>query len=483
MKTEIVKLSQIQVNGANPRTITNEKFDKLINSVLVLPKMLDIRHIVVDDTMTVLGGNMRYRALVAISEMTEEDIIARLDATRDYKKKTDAERGLLIAWWREWLKAPFVEIIRATNLSAEEQREFIIKDNASFGSWDMDALANEWDSQDLDDWGLDVWQDNGDSEGGNGTGDSSPANASLNDRFVVPPFSILDTRKGYWQTRKKMWRELIGDMGESRENTLADGETNCMASINKGVSLFDPVLSEICCRWFAPEAGARIFDCFAGDTQKGLVFGQCGYEFTGIELRQEQVDINNRVLADRSLPVKYICDDGRNVAKHFDAESQDLLFSCPPYFDLEHYSDLENDASNQKSYEEFIQILHEAFVSAIGCLKENRFAVIVVGDVRDKHSGFYYDFCGDIKRIFKDGGMNLYNEIILVEAIGTLPQRVQRYMLNRKIGKCHQNILVFYKGDPKGIKKHFPKIEFTQDELALFDKEQGGEEETINTEE
>lgn len=162
MKTEIVKLTQIKVNGSNPRTITDEKFDKLINSVLVLPKMLDIRHIVVDDTMTVLGGNMRYRALVAISEMTEEDIIARLDATRDYKKKTDAERGLLIAWWREWLKAPSVEIIRATNLSAEEQREFIIKDNASFGSWDMDALANEWNSQDLDDWGLDVWQEDND---------------------------------------------------------------------------------------------------------------------------------------------------------------------------------------------------------------------------------------------------------------------------------------------------------------------------------
>lgn len=162
MKTEIVKLTQIKVNGANPRTISKEKFDKLINSVLVLPKMLDIRHIVVDDTMTVLGGNMRYRALVAISEMTEEDIITRLDATRDYKKKTDAERGLLIAWWREWLKAPFVEIIRAINLSADEQREFIIKDNASFGSWDMDVLANEWDSQDLDDWGLDVWQEDND---------------------------------------------------------------------------------------------------------------------------------------------------------------------------------------------------------------------------------------------------------------------------------------------------------------------------------
>lgn len=186
MKTETVKLSQIQVNGANPRTISKEKFDKLINSVLVLPKMLDIRQIVVDDMMTVLGGNMRYRALVAISEMTEEDIIARLDATRDYKKKTDAERGLLIAWWREWMKAPFVEIIRATNLSAEEQREFIIKDNASFGSWDMDALANEWDSQELDDWGVDVWQDNGE--------------ASINPDDCTDEFSLPDGDKGNVET-------------------------------------------------------------------------------------------------------------------------------------------------------------------------------------------------------------------------------------------------------------------------------------------
>lgn len=181
MKTETVKLSQIQVNGANPRTISNEKFEKLINSVLVLPKMLDIRHIVVDDTMTVLGGNMRYRALVAISEMTEEDIIARLDATRDYKKKTDAERGLLIAWWREWLKSPFVDIIRAGNLSSDEQREFIIKDNASFGSWDMDVLANEWDSQDLDDWGLDVWQDNAASGNGSEGMDGADADDVPND--------------------------------------------------------------------------------------------------------------------------------------------------------------------------------------------------------------------------------------------------------------------------------------------------------------
>ena len=517
MKTETVKLSQIQVNGANPRTISNEKFEKLINSVLVLPKMLDIRHIVVDDTMTVLGGNMRYRALVAISEMTEEDIIARLDATRDYKKKTDAERGLLIAWWREWLKAPFVDIIRAANLSADEQREFIIKDNASFGSWDMDVLANEWDSQDLDDWGLDVWQDN--SDGDNSKSDnSSPANASLNDRFVVPPFSILDTRKGYWQARKKMWRELIGDMGESRNDTILHSpevkykdlyqrtrkhreelglsfkeylekyvpndvlEKEAQNVVLSGVSLFDPVLTEIMAKWFTPRKESKIFDCFAGDTYKGLVFAMCGHSFRGIELRKEQVDINNRIIGGRELDIEYICDDGQNVGKHIDADSQDLLFSCPPYFDLEHYSNLENDASNQKSYNDFIQILHNAFTAAIGCLKENRFAVIVVGDVRDKRTGFYYDFCGDIKRIFKEGGMSLYNELILVETAASTAMRAGRYMESRKVAKMHQNILIFYKGNPKDIKKYFPKIEFTQDELALFDKEQGGEDETKDLE-
>lgn len=511
MRTELVKLTQIKVNGANPRIITDEKFDKLINSILVLPKMLELRPIVVDDTFVALGGNMRYRALTAVESMSIDELAQRLSGLRDYNKKTEAERQHLIAYWDEWKANPTAPIIKASELSEDERREFVIKDNIGYGDWDMDALANEWDSQDLDDWGLDVWQDNGDGEGGSGTGDSSHANASLNDRFVVPPFSILDTRKGYWQTRKKMWRELIGDMGESREDTLITSpeikykdlyqrtrkhreelgvsfkeyldkyipddvkEREASKVLSAGVSLFDPVLSEICCRWFTPEAGAKIFDCFAGDTQKGLVFGQCGYEFTGIELRQEQVDINNRALADRSLPVKYICDDGRNVAKYFDTESQDLLFSCPPYFDLEHYSDLENDASNQNSYNDFIQILHDAFVSAIGCLKDNRFAVIVVGDVRDKHSGFYYDFCGDIKRIFKDGGMSLYNEIILVETGASTALRASRYMDTRKVAKMHQNILVFYKGNPKDIKKHFPKIEFTQDELSLFDKEQGGE--------
>ena len=248
--------------------------------------------------------------------------------------------------------------------------------------------------------------------------------------------------------------------------------------LSAGVSLFDPVLSEIVCRWFAPSKGSKIFDCFAGDTQKGLVFGSCGYEFTGVELRQEQVDINNKVIKGRNLPIRYICDDGQNVKNHFEPESQDLFFSCPPYFDLEKYSDLENDASNQGTYENFIKILANAFKSALLCLKNDRFAVVVVGDVRDRKTGFYYNFVDDIKRIFKEGGAPLYNELILIETGASTALRASKYMDTRKVSKMHQNVIVFYKGNPKNIAKNFERIEFSDEDLRLFDNEMNTDEET-----
>lgn len=509
MKTEIVNLSQIQVNGANPRIIKDDKFEKLICSILVLPKMLELRPIVVDNTFVALGGNMRYRALTAISDMDEAELKSRLSEARDFQKKTAAEQDNLIEYWQRWKDKPTAHIIKATELSEEEQREFIIKDNVGYGEWDMDALANEWDAEDLDDWGLDVWQnkewENGESSGAT---NSKPANASLNDRFIVPPFSILDTRKGYWQERKKKWRELIGDNGESRNDTLITSpeikykdlyqrtrqhreelgitfkeyldkyvpddvkEREASKVLSAGVSLLDPVMAEIVCRWFGQD-NCKTFDCFAGDSVFGYVSAHLGNEFVGIELRPEQARLNNERV--EGMTARYINDDGQNVAQHIAPDSQDLLFSCPPYFDLEKYSDLENDASNQDSYEDFIKILENAFKAAVGCLKENRFAVIVVGDVRDKSTGFYYDFCGDIKRIFKEAGMPLYNEIILVETGASTALRAGRYMESRKVAKMHQNILVFYKGKTKEIKNNFKKIEYASEDLERFKVDTGNE--------
>lgn len=504
MNTESVKLSQIEVNSANPRIISDDKFHKLVNSILALPKMLELRPIVVDNTMVALGGNMRYRALMAIADMQPDELKDRLSSVKDFQKKTQAEQDTLVEYWERWQDNPTAPVIKASELTEAEQREFIIKDNVGFGEWDMDMLANEWDTNELKDWGMDLWDTNTDWGGSDDTGAGGASSGSqpqsLNDIFVIPPFSILDSRQGYWQSRKKMWRTNIGDMGQSRQGKLVQSvelqykdlytktaehrktlgisfkeyldkyvpeevkQKESQKVLSTGVSLFDPVLAEILCKWFTPYKGAKIFDCFAGDTQKGLVFGMCGYEFKGVELRQEQVDINNEVIADLGLPISYVCDDGQNVANHFEPESQDLLFSCPPYFDLEVYSDLPNDASNQGSYEEFIAILDRAFKAAYTCLKPNRFAVVVLGDVRSKANGVYYDFGGDVKRIFKEAGAHLYNELILIEMSSSVALRAQKYMESRKVAKMHQNVLVFYKGDPTQIRNEFPPIEMTGDE-------------------
>ena len=155
---EVVKLSQVQANSANPRSISGAQFQRLVDSLLVLPKMLELRPIVVDATMTALGGNMRYRALCAIADMSYDAIGNRIAQLPDFIKKTKPEQEALLNRWLVWRDAPTAVILRADRLTDAEAREFIIKDNVGFGEWDYDALANEWDEVELKDWGLDVWQ-------------------------------------------------------------------------------------------------------------------------------------------------------------------------------------------------------------------------------------------------------------------------------------------------------------------------------------
>lgn len=271
---------------------------------------------------------------------------------------------------------------------------------------------------------------------------------ALEEKFGVPPFSVLDTRQGYWQKRKASWGDIISDFGESRQHTLSN--SGIMSGINKGVSILDPVLAELMTLWFT-QKGFKCFDIFAGDTVFGYVTATLGNVFTGIELRQEQCDLNNKRCKD--LAANYICDDALNMDTHIKDNSKDLFFTCPPYADLEVYSDLDNDLSNME-HDEFFSVYQTAMGKVYKKLKDNRFAVVVVSEVRND-KGEYISLVPKTIDIMQQSGFTYYNEIILVNAVGTLAFRTNNAMQSRKIGRTHQNILVFYKGDIGEIKNVF----------------------------
>jgi DNA modification methylase len=279
----------------------------------------------------------------------------------------------------------------------------------------------------------------------------------MSDYFVVAPFSILNTTDGDWQKRKKRWNNLIEDSGQAREGVLGGqgGAKDVMSRLN-GASILDAVLAELMVKWFTEE-GFVTFDPFAGDTVFGFVSSFLGRPFEGIELRKEQADFNQERCDSMNLTAKYICDTSENMDKYIEDESKDFVFSCPPYADLEVYSDLEEDLSTME-HDDFFEIYAKILTNTYKKLKNNRFAVIVTSEVRNK-KGEYIQLVGKTIDIMVNAGYMYYNDIILVNSVGTLPMRTGKHMnVGRKVGRRHQNVLVFYKGDPKKIKENFSEL-------------------------
>lgn len=232
---------------------------------------------------------------------------------------------------------------------------------------------------------------------------------------------------------------------------------NTVANMAPGTSIFDPVLCELVYRWFCPKGG-KILDPFAGGSVRGVVAGYLGYDYTGIELRPEQVEANRQqaeICKDKK-PI-WIVGDSANADTLATGE-YDLIFSCPPYYDLEVYSESPGELSAIPAYDAFIQAYRLIISKCVTMLKPNRFACFVVGDIRDK-KGFYRNFVSDTITAFQEAGGILYNDAILITAVGSLPIRVARaFQSNRKLGKTHQNVLIFYKGDISKIRE-FGEVE------------------------
>lgn len=270
----------------------------------------------------------------------------------------------------------------------------------------------------------------------------------LRDKFMEPPFSVLDTKIGTWQNRKRQWinRGLRSEVGRDVQYKYGFDKKimdDKRLDIER-VSIFDPALTEVLYHWFC-DNGGEILDPFAGGSVRGIVANYLGYKYTGIDIRQEQID-SNREQALNILPIEkqpqWYVGDSNEVLNGFNKQF-DFVFSCPPYADLEVYSDLPGDISN-KPYKQFLELYESIIEKSCKLLKTGCYACFVVGEIRDKN-GYLVGFIPDTIRAFEKCGMKFYNEAILLNPVASAGLRASGNMKTEKLVKIHQNVLVFKK--------------------------------------
>lgn len=484
------KIDKSLVFKDNPRVITDKQLTRLEED---LRKFGDLSGVVYcRNNKSYVGGNQRSK----IFDGCKITLINKFD-----KPHKD---GTVAVGFIEWNGNKY--LYREVEFTEAQFREACIVANNDGGDWDFDLLK-EWNIDELASWDFDTSFFEEYNTPQNRELNKQEVAKNLKERFIVPPFSILDTRQGYWQDRKNEWLKLGIRSDESRDNMQVSGsyagsvpryysykeetelkigkklthkefadsylqeyiDKSSLAYTNSGgiLSIFDPVLCEILYRWFCVEGG-QIFDLFAGGSVRGIVAGMLGYKYFGIDLRREQVDANKQQKEDiiPNASVSWVVGNSLNTKDICKDFKVDFVFSCPPYFDLEIYSNNKEDLSNM-TWENFSVQYREIIRQSIALLKEDSFACFVVGEVRNKKSGFYRNFIGETIKAFEDAGALFYNEMILVNVVGSLPTRVATMFKSRKIGKCHQNVLVFYKGDVKHIKDKFFNSDFSVSEIEF----------------
>lgn len=347
---------------------------------------------------------------------------------------------------------PALPVVYVDAADADEAKQKVLRLNSQYGIIDAEGLQEFIDGLEID-WG-DLMLPSGDLfELPDLMADTS-VHKSLVERFIVPPLSVFRASAGYWQERKKAWLALGIKSETGRDDAMLEHLAKLSKKANGSTlpteSIFDPVLCEIMYRWFCPNGGV-ILDPFAGGSVRGVVAGRLGYSYTGIDIRQEQIDANNEqidIAGDK--PPTWLCGDSANMDALLPQGYEcDMVFSCPPYADLEKYSDRAEDLSNM-DYSAFCDAYNKIIGKACAHLREDSFAVFVVGEARSKkNGGTYYGFVPDTIRAFEAAGLHYYDEMVLVTQVAAKALAVATsFVKSRKIGKIHQNVLVFVKGDP-----------------------------------
>lgn len=345
-----------------------------------------------------------------------------------------------------------VPCIIADDLTEEQIAAFRLADNkvGELAEWNFELLDEELDGIfdiDMEQFGFDIDDKEKDEKIPN----------TLRNEFFWPPFSVLDARSAEWQNRKKEWNKVLKS-GEGRGEGLLGSGLKKLAEKSgsktlTGTSIFDPVLCEILINWFSPRYG-KIIDPFSGGSVRGIVSQFLEREYHGNDLRKEQIEENENgflkleggkdFFGEEIKRPKWYCGDSLDIDKIIADKDFDMMLTCPPYADLEVYSDNEHDISNM-DYPDFIDIYKKIIAKTAQKLKDNSFACIVVGEVRDK-KGIYRNFIGDTIEIAKEAGLKYYNELVLITMVGTGAMRARKpFSKTRKVMNTHQKALIFFK--------------------------------------
>lgn len=289
----------------------------------------------------------------------------------------------------------------------------------------------------------------------------------LSTRYKIAPFTIINKLDPNYKRINQQYYRMPCKFDNGRDGIFVSG-TQRYGSCYSGkenktkkdphLSIFEPALCDILMNWFAPVNG-NILDPFAGGLTRGLVAAKNGYNYTGIDIRENQINSNYEEFKKTGIQntPNWIIGDSLIEIDKLNKE-YDCIFTCPPYHDLEKYSEDPNDISNMK-YNDFLKIYNQIITKACDKTKENSFAVFVVSDFRIVNNRNYFlelrNFVGKTIDIFKNNGFELYNKAIIVGHIGSAGMRADKNFTYRKLTKIHEELLVFYKGDMFEIPRLF----------------------------
>lgn len=259
---------------------------------------------------------------------------------------------------------------------------------------------------------------------------------SMKNRLGFLPSSL-------WQPNKditKMLKKEINDTCQVRETKNAS-RSDRRHGVNGGkCSVFNPHLAQMILAAYAP-IGGKIYDPFGGGGTRGYIATKMGYDYTGVELREEEINRVKEQMKYWNINFNFILGDSTKIA--FNKEF-DFVYTCPPYYDLEVYSNLPNDLSNAKSYSDYLELLNLVVKNVFNCLKDNTFAVFIVGNFRNK-KGELEHLNGDLIKIAKENGFKLWDELIWMGASNVALTRCGKFEKNRKSVRMHEYIIILKK--------------------------------------